>query len=75
MSNQKLTECTIYFHSAPFLQGRQPNKITDKVGFDIYLVPDYVKFVSESMVELVPITNIKSIAYKEVKDASERKKS
>ena len=75
MSNPKLTDCTIYFHSAPFLQGKQPVKITDKAGFDIYLMPDYVKFVGGGKIELVPITNIKSISYREAPDAPERKRS
>lgn len=73
MSNQKLTNVTIHFQSSPFLSGAQPNKITDKAGFDIYLIPEYVKFVKGNTIELVPITNIKSIAYNEAPGASKPK--
>lgn len=71
----KLSNVTIYFQSSPFLSGAQPNKITDKAGFDIYLIPEYVKFQKGNTIELVPITNIKSIAYNEVPDAPKRKGS
>lgn len=57
---------TVYFHSAPFIQGLQPMKIKGNQGFDISLIPDFLKLQKGNKVELVPLANVKSISYTEV---------
>lgn len=73
--NQKLSNINmVYFHSAPFLDGKQPVKIRGVDGYDLSLIPDFLKIQKGNKVELVPLANVKSISYTETPDAPQSKK-
>lgn len=74
LSNLKLSNVnTVYFHSAPFLNGTQPMKVRGTDGFEISLIPDFLKLQKGNKVELVPLANVKSISYTEGEDAPKSK--